>query len=76
LVEGGNISYDILPEHRKYGYKSLALALIQCQGMQLKRVLITCNEDNIPSQKIIFQNGGKLEIHFSENGKNCSQILD
>lgn len=63
LIEGGNISYDILPGYRNngYGYKALSLALLRCQKMGLNRVLITCNEDNIPSQKIIRQNGGKLD---------------
>lgn len=59
---GGNIGYYIRPTARQKGYgtKILELSLKKAKKIGLKKVLITCTETNIPPQKIIEKNGGKL----------------
>ncbi len=63
LREGGHIGYDIRPSKRNKGYgkQMLALALPKAKELGIQKVLVTCNETNIGSKKIIEQNGGVLE---------------
>ncbi len=63
LREGGHIGYDIRPSKRRMGYgkKLLALALPKAKELGLEKVLITCDETNIGSKKIIESNGGIFE---------------
>ncbi len=61
---GGNIGYEIRYSECKKGYatKMLALALDYCKAeLGLDRVLITCDDDNLGSLRVIEKNGGKLE---------------
>jgi predicted acetyltransferase len=57
---GGHIGYDIRPSERRKGYgkQILELALPKARDLGLKQILITCDNDNIASQKIIEANGG------------------
>jgi predicted acetyltransferase len=61
-VFGGNIGYKIRPGQRQKGYgtKILELTLTKAKTFGLKRVLLTCDDDNIASAKIIEKNGGVL----------------
>ncbi len=58
--EGGHIGYAIRPSERRKGYGTciLALTLEKARTMGLKRVLLTCETENIGSAKIIRFNGG------------------
>ncbi|HLD31398.1 MAG TPA: GNAT family N-acetyltransferase [Patescibacteria group bacterium] len=60
---GGHIGYAIRPSKRKRGYgnKILTLALKEAKKLNLNKVLVTCNETNIASQKIIEKNKGRLQ---------------
>src|SRR3569832_418771 len=60
---GGHIGYDIRPSKRSLGYgtKILELALPKAKELGIEKVLVTCDETNIPSRKIIEANGGVLE---------------
>jgi predicted acetyltransferase len=60
---GGNIGYEIRPNKRRRGYGKLilALALEKARLLGLNRVLVTCDDDNIGSAKIIEANGGHLQ---------------
>jgi len=60
LQEGGHIGYDIRPSKRNQGYgkKILELALAKAKALGLTEVLVTCDETNIASKKIIEANGG------------------
>ena len=62
VVEGGHIGYNIRPGERRKGYGTLQLrlGLEKARALGLARVLVTCNEDNLPSAKIIEANGGVL----------------
>jgi predicted acetyltransferase len=61
-VEGGHIGYDIRPSERRKGYGTaiLHLALEKAIEIGLRRVMLTCDADNVASARIIEKNGGKL----------------
>src|SRR3989338_6831007 len=63
LTVGGHIGYYIRPPQRKKGYgtRILKLALEKAKALRIDRVLLTCDDDNIGSAKIIESNGGILE---------------
>jgi len=63
ITYGGHIGYSIRSSRRKQGYgrEILALSLEVSRGMGLKKVLVTCDSDNLGSRKIIEYNGGKFE---------------
>ncbi len=63
ITYGGHIGYSIRPDRRQKGYgrRILSLALQECGNLGMERVLITCDEDNQPSRRIIEVNGGQFE---------------
>ena len=64
LNYGGNIGYGINPKYWKMGYGTIILKLGLEKSKELvsqNKVLITCDDDNIGSYKIIEKNGGILE---------------
>jgi predicted acetyltransferase len=76
-IEGGHIGYDVRPSERRKGYGTLMLklALEEARKIGLKRVMITCDTDNIASAKIIEKNGGIFERHDISpmSGKQLNQ---
>jgi len=60
---GGHIGYAIRPSKQKQGYgtKMLKMGLVEAKKLGIDRAFITCDDDNIASQKIIESNGGVLE---------------
>ncbi len=60
--EGGHIGYDVPPSCRDQGFgtRLLSLTLDKAKEMDINRVLITCDKDNIASCKIIENNSGVL----------------
>ncbi len=67
---GGHIGYKIRPSQRRKGYGSLILRLgiRQARQRHIGDILITCDEDNIGSAKIIESNGGIL-LDRIDNGR-------
>ncbi len=63
LKKGGHIGYGIRPSERGKGYgtKILELGLHKAKELGIKRILVTCADDNMGSAKIIEKNGGILE---------------
>jgi predicted acetyltransferase len=61
-LDGGHIGYDIRPSERCKGYGTLILklTLAKARDLGLRRVLLTCDADNVGSAKIIENNGGIL----------------
>ena len=64
LNYGGHIGYGINPKYWKQGYGKEILRLGLAKAKELvkeENILITCDDDNIGSYKIIESNGGVLE---------------
>ena len=71
---GGHIGYAIRCTEREKGYgnKLLSLLLEECKKLNIQKVQIAANTDNIASNKIILKHGGAF-IRSSEN-KNFYHI--
>ena len=69
---GGNIGYGVRKSERNKGYakQMLKLALEKCKDLKIKKVLITCDEDNIASEKVILSANAKLEDIRNVDGEN------
>jgi predicted acetyltransferase len=72
LKTGGNIGYGVRPGDRRKGYasKMLALALDITREMGLSKALVTCDEDNIGSERTIINNGGIFDSSEIEGESN------
>lgn len=73
LKRGGHIGYGVRYSKwgQGFGTKMLAMALKKAKRMGLNKVLVTCNEDNIGSARVIEKNGGVFEnvIKVEHDGK-------
>lgn len=69
---GGHIGYEIRPSKRRMGYgvHQCQLAVARAHEMGIHDVLITCDDDNIGSAKIIEACGGVLENRV-DNGRHA-----
>ena len=69
---GGNIGYSVRKSERNKGYakQMLKLALEKCKELKIKKVLITCDEDNIASEKVILSANAKFEDIRNVDGEN------
>lgn len=63
LQYGGNIGYCIRPGERRKGYakEMLRLTLAECRKAGEEKVLLTCDKNNVGSERTILANGGALE---------------
>lgn len=70
LNYGGHIGYTIRPSERRKGYGIIQLekALEKCNDLNIDKVLITCNEENIASAKTIEKCYGEYEntVHMRD----------
>lgn len=66
---GGHVGYVIRPDQRQRGYGTeiLRLTLHEAGKLGLQKVLVTCDENNIASAKIIEKNGGLLENTYQND---------
>lgn len=68
---GGHVGYGVSPHSRGNGYatKILESSLLFLKSLDVKKVLITCDEDNLPSAKVILNNNGiECDPHTRSNG--------
>ena len=64
LRVGGHIGYVVVPEFRRQGHATTILRLalhIAREQLGIRRVLVTCDDDNVGSIRTIESNGGVLE---------------
>ena len=63
LNYGGHIGDCVRPSEQGNGYatEQIALALNFCRKLNIRKVLITCKQENIASARTIIKNGGVLE---------------
>lgn len=70
LIEyGGHIGYCVRPSERRKGYAKVMLqkALEVCKEINLTKILVTCLDDNVGSEKTIIACGGKYERTTYDN---------
>jgi predicted acetyltransferase len=67
LNHGGHIGYYVRPSKRRMGYgsKILKLSLKKASKIGISKVLLTCDQDNLASKKIIEKNQGILKKEVS-----------
>ena len=69
---GGHIGYGVVRSQRRRGYATemLRQAMPLCASLGIKRALITCDEHNIGSRKVVEACGGIFEgmIDCAESG--------
>jgi predicted acetyltransferase len=71
---GGHIGYTIRPSERAKGYGKFILRELikEAKLKNIEEVLLTCNESNIPSRRVIEHNKGQLIQNL--NGR-CKYII-
>lgn len=70
---GGHIGYSIKPAERRKGYATsmLKAVLPYCKEIGLDKILISCIDSNIGSEKTILNNDGVYESTVYERNEKC-----
>ena len=68
---GGHFGYIVRPGERGKGYakEMVRQNLINCKELGLHKVMITCNRNNIASERTILANGGVFEKEVLVDGE-------
>jgi len=74
---GGHVGYVVVPEYRRQGYATAILRQsleVARQKLGLTRVLVTCDDDNVGSIRVIEKNGGVFESVVTQpNGEKSKR---
>ena len=72
----GHIGYSVRPSERRKGYakQMLRMALPYCLELGIDRVLISCAEGNIGSDRTILANGGVYESTVENNDRRLKRF--
>lgn len=77
-IVGGHIGYAVRPSMRGRGYATelLRCTLLEAHRIGLTRVMLTCDQDNAASRRVIEKNGGVLtsEAISPSSGKPIYQF--
>jgi predicted acetyltransferase len=70
-VIGGHIGYEIRPSRRGEGHatRMLALGLLEAKRLGFERVLLTCDDDNVASYRVMEANSAKLQDIIEVTGR-------
>lgn len=81
INKGSQLFYKVrVSERRKgYGMRMMKLALEECKKLGFEQVRVNCNDMNYGSQKLILNNGGKIDInqrnYKTNEGTSSSYII-
>ncbi len=70
-ISGGHVAYGIRPTCRGkgYGHIALKLAVAKLNEMGITKILVTCDADNLASERVILRAGGVMENQaYNEDG--------
>lgn len=78
---GGHIGYGIRPSERQKGYNkiNLYLALLRCQSLGIKEVVLDCDSSNLASSRTMEALGGvRIDEYYSDYEKCqvCRYIIN
>lgn len=67
---GGHMGYYVRPGERGKGYakEMVRQNLRHCKALHIEKVMITCDTDNLASEKVIIANGGAFEKTVEVDG--------
>ena len=73
---GGHIGYEIAPAYRRRGHGTLICRLLcaEARKIGLERALITCDETNVGSRRIIEANGGVRDDSFDSFDRGVRKL--
>ena len=78
--QGSQIYYKIRKSKRGKGYGNLILklALIEAKKLGFDKIRLNCDDFNIPSKKVILNNGGIVDIksYKTNDGTSSSYIIN
>jgi predicted acetyltransferase len=68
---GGHVGYGVVPSERRKGYASemFKRTLPIAAALGIRRLLVTCDEDNLASRRIIEKHGGVFDGFAEEVGR-------
>lgn len=76
----GHIMYGVVPSKRKLGYGTEICRLLieKAKKLGIEKIIITCNEDNVASKKIIMNNNGEFfeSVIDIEGNQICRYIIN
>ncbi|GAA0452130.1 GNAT family N-acetyltransferase [Alkalibacillus silvisoli] len=72
LERGGHVGYGVRPSERGLGYATFILgeSLKLLKALEVPRALVTCNDGNIASLRVIEKNNGMQGLPFTEEDGN------
>ncbi len=72
LRRGGNIGYSVAESYRRKGFATelMRAGMDYCKTLGLPKILVTCDDENVPSWKIIEKFDATLENKFIDETEN------